>query len=159
MEWDEFVEQYYNPIFRFCFQILGSREEAEDLTQDTFFKAYKSFATLEKPESAKYWIYSIARNGCIDRKRWWKRILLQDTLSDELPANSGQPDLSITLRKLIQKLPQKQREVFVMRHWHGFSTEETARALGIDPGTVKSHLKRAIDKLKRQLSSDNQGPE
>ena len=155
MQWDEFVENFYSPIYRFCFHILGSREEAEDLTQETFLKAFKNFSSINKQDSAKYWIYSIARNGCIDRKRWWKRLLLQDATTEEIAAPGREPDISLTLSKLIAALPQKQREVFILRHWHGFSTEEVAEFLKIDGGTVKSHLKRAVDKLKAQLE-DNQ---
>ena len=157
MNWDEFVEQYYAPIYRFCYHILGSREEAEDLTQDTFFKAYRSFSSITKQESVRSWIYSIARNGCIDRKRWWKRFLPREPEGEELQAPASSPDLSMTLSKLIQALPLKQREVFVLRHWHGFSTREVADFLRIDEGTVKSHLKRAVDKLKSQLSDNQAG--
>ena len=155
MNWDEFVAEYYAPIYRFCFHILGSREEAEDLPQDTFFKAYKSFSSVTKQESIRSWIYSIARNGCIDRKRWWKRFLPASHEVEDLRSTPESPDLSMTLSKLVSALPQKQREVFVLRHWHGFSTSEVADFLKIDEGTVKSHLKRAVDKLKVQLT-DNQ---
>ena len=68
--------------------------------------------------------------------------------------NPSQSELGMTLHKLVARLSQRQREVFILRHWHGFSTEETAEQLGLNCGTVKSHLKRAIDHLKHELASE-----
>jgi len=154
INWEQFVEEYYQRIYRYCYQFLGRASEAEDVTQETFLKAYRSRSTLKDSSARSAWIYSIARNSCLDKKRWWQRYfrVLEDvdTSSPETPGY----ELTLTLRKLILDLPHKQREVFILRHWHQFSTKEAADLLGIQEGTVKSHLKRAVEKLKAALLKD-----
>jgi RNA polymerase sigma-70 factor (ECF subfamily) len=151
-EWQNLVNDYYAAIYRYSYQFLGTQDEAQDATQQTFLKAFRSFSTLKQQSSEKSWLYSIARNVCIDRKRWWRTWLSASaTSSEDRPAPARSPELSVTLKKLIGDLPERQREVFILRHWHDFSTTETAQMLGLDEGTVKSHLKRAIDKLRCSL--------
>jgi len=150
-EWEEFVHRYYQDIYSFCFHFSGNQHDAEDATQATFLKAWSKFSTLRDRNAARGWLYSIARNSCLDQCRWWKRFLgFKNHLSNEHQTD-GDSDLARTLETLIAALPLKQREVFILRHWHGFSTEETANMLGIKVGTVKSHLKRAIDSLRQKI--------
>ena len=153
--WEEIVSNYYDAIYRYCYQFHGNRADAEDATQQTFVKAYQSLPTLQSESALKSWLYSIARNICIDRKRRIKKFfaLLPMIKSDDIiePQLSG---LSKGLLNHIQALPIKQREVFILRHWHDFSTDEVANMLSISNGTVKSHLKRAIDKLRAALEPE-----
>jgi RNA polymerase sigma-70 factor, ECF subfamily len=157
MDWNSIIEDYYDRIYAYCFQFLGSPADAEEATQDTFLKAYRSRTKLKQASSIKSWIYSIACRTCIDRKRWWKRQLnflnLNLSAGDQPPAEAAapNPDLKLFLRDLISNLPAKQKEVFLLRHWHNFSTAETAALLGISAGTVKSHLSRAVDNIKSEI--------
>lgn len=149
--WERFVYEYYQDIYSFCFQFTGNQHDAEDATQATFLKAWNKFSTLQDQSAARGWLYSIARNSCLDQCRWWKRFLgFKKTLPVEHNI-SGDSDLARHLEKLIAALPLKQREVFILRHWQGFSTRETASLLGISSGTVKSHLKRAVDSLRKDI--------
>jgi RNA polymerase sigma-70 factor (ECF subfamily) len=98
----------------------------------------------------------------IDKQRWWKRFGAKQDSSDlcDLKA-SAVNEPAIFILKHLAKLPLRQREVFVLRHWHGFSTTECAKLLNIGEGSVKSHLSRAVAGLKKALSenhilSDNQ---
>ncbi|RMG41731.1 MAG: RNA polymerase sigma factor [Candidatus Dadabacteria bacterium] len=150
--WSDFVENYYQPIYGYCYQFLGSHAEAEDAVQQAFLKAYKKRSKLRNQTQLKSWVYSIARNVCIDRLRWWKRTRLV-VAQLETPEINENNELVMTIKKLLARLPARQREVFILRHWHGFSTEEAAELLGISTGSVKSHLKRAIDKLKKELKT------
>lgn len=154
--WDEFVEEYYERIFNFCRQFLGDYEEARDVTQQVFSKCFVSLTSLRDKQSEKAWVYSVARNCCIDRKRWYKRYLHWFSTDNEAQARTNSnSDLQLTLRELISTLPRQQREVFILRHLQDFSTEETARLLKISESTVKTQLKRAVDKLKHALQSDD----
>lgn len=146
--WEKLVEGYYERIFSYCCQLLGSKDEALDATQEAFVKAFSSYPKLQDVTKEKAWFYTIARNCCFDRRRWWKRF----SLTEVEPSKFYDDELSLEIQQLILKLPLKQREIFVLRHWHGFSTEETAKMLRIHEGTVKSQLKRAVDSLKNQLS-------
>lgn len=151
--WNELVEQYHARIFGFCWQILGSRHEAEDAAQDCFYKAYKARRTLQAGGSVKSWLYAIARNACLDRKRWWRRWRIQLDWDSPSEGFANDSALFVELRQMIAALPARQKEVFVLRHWHGFSTVETAALLGTSEGTVKSHLSRAVAKLKQEISA------
>ena len=151
-EWSELVEKYYDSIYRFCYQMSSNAADAEDATQLTFLKAFQKRATLKDVASERAWFYQIARNTCIDRIRKAKRFLLSFSQDHE---PSYTPHLSFIgkgLKRKIDALPEKQRDVFILRHLHDFSTEETADFLGISNGTVKTHLKRAVDRLKSELT-------
>lgn len=142
--WEKIVEETYEEIYRFSLRMLNSPEDARENTQDTFLRAFRSLKGDEPQTQVRQWLYTIARNSCIDRRRWWNRwrnFISQHAV--EVKGHESRVDW-----EPIFNLPQRQREVFILRHWHGFSTEETAQILGISDGAVKSHLKRAIGKLK-----------
>lgn len=151
--WHKLVHDHYRAIYAFAFQFLGKREDAEDVTQEVFLKAGEKFNTLLDAEKVKPWLYQIARNACIDRTRWYKRILLgSDADPAPLEMNS---DLLLgkTLLSAIQMLPRKQRAVFILRMLHDLSTDETARILSIQSGSVKSHLSRALLALQKNMNA------
>lgn len=150
--WVQFVEEYYPRIYAFCVQSLNSGAEGEDATQNVFLKAWSSWSSLRDYSKVKGWIYAIARNEIVDRARWWKRALSRIGRDPIEQPDVGDPDLVLSLRRLIGNLPVRQREVFILRHYHGFTTEETAALLGIDGGSVKSHLSRAIHSIRAELS-------
>ncbi len=153
MNFDLIVSDYYEAIYTFAYHLSRSREDAEDITQDTFLRAQRNLHQLKSPGLAKHWLYKIARNVFYDRKRSLKYFLgFIKSERDSPPSTSHEPELETILAQLIQRLPLRQREVFILRHWHEFSTEETARLLGISEGSVKSHLSRAILKLKDDLT-------
>jgi RNA polymerase sigma-70 factor, ECF subfamily len=154
--WERFVQSYYAPIRSFCFHYLGTREDAEDLVQEVFMKAYVARRARADVAKERSWIYAIARNACADRCRSWKRYARMLTWIEPRGHTRIESDLE-SIRRCVASLPRRQREVFILRHWHGFSTAETARLLSLDDGTVKSHLKRAIDTLKVKLSDQPDG--
>lgn len=149
------VELYYQRIYAYCYHFLGKRSEAEDATQEIFLKAMRCTDDIGDAAAFRFWIYRVARNHCIDRTRWWKRFLARAAEEGEIAdTRANQADLSELreeLRQFLLALPIRQRDVFILRHWHGFSTEETAKLLGISSGTVKSHLKRAVDAARATL--------
>ena len=152
MNWNEIIELYYDPIYGFCRQFLGGAAEAEDATQEVFFKAFKKQADLRDTKAAKAWLYSIARCECLDRTRWWRRLAVWRAAQPTAePRTEGLGELGRAVLEELANLPTRQREVFILRHWHGFSTKETAELLGISDGTVKSQLKRAVDTVKAAL--------
>ncbi|WKZ56169.1 MAG: RNA polymerase sigma factor [Bdellovibrionota bacterium] len=153
--WQELVEQLYDPIFRFAVHMLGSYEDAEDVTQQSFLKAFHSVHQLDDPTKAKAWLYAIARNQCHDHLRSLKRFFsLRALLPQERCIEMLSP-IGHELLRAIGSLPRMQREVFLLREWHDFSTVETAQLLGIAEGSVKSHLHRAKSALRQCLGEQN----
>lgn len=161
--WEEIVEELHQPIYRYCMHLLRNTSTAEDATQQAFLKAFQAKQQPSTLSETRLWLFTIARNVCHDQRRWWRRassfFVAQDT-SQPQGASYPQHDLRLVITEALQKLSTRQYEVFVLRHWHGLSTEETAQILKIDPGSVKSHLKRAVDRLQNELGgtsvNDNQ---
>lgn len=157
---DYLIQTYYDAILKFTYHYLGNPEDARDVTQETFLRATLALNTSQLISNERAWLYAIARNLCADRKRSWRRFLdFLDRRSiwgtNTPPSHCDVLELSLTIRQLVKALPLRQREVFILRHWHDFSTEETARLLQVDTGTVKSHLSRAVATLKKALLSDD----
>jgi RNA polymerase sigma-70 factor (ECF subfamily) len=154
-------------VFRLCQRMLGDSDEAGSATQDVFLKAYqawsRSAAELEDPSR---WVTRIAVNTCLDRlrsRRWqfWRRRPEGD--DEELilaMAPSAEPDgearvfareIGARLAEALERLSPRQRAVFVLRHFEDLSLEEIAAQLGLDVGTVKAHLARAVARLREEL--------
>lgn len=154
-------------IFRLCQRMLGDSDEAGSATQDVFLKAYqawnRSAAELEDPSR---WATRIAVNTCLDRlrsRRWqfWRK--RPDGNDEELilaMTPSGEPDgeaqvfareISARLSAALERLSPRQRAVFVLRHFEDYPLDEIAAQLGLDVGTVKAHLARAVARLREEL--------
>ena len=159
-EWDRLIADNYDDIYAFTWRLLGNAADAKDVTQKTFLKAYTSWPTKLAQklsgegarEGARRWLFTTARHSCIDLRRWWNRWRhLGAARADDLQPRSPSANADWGVEDLLSLLPVRQREVFILRHWHEFSTEETANILGISTGTVKSHLARAIERLRREF--------
>lgn len=154
-------------IFLLCQRMLGESDEAGSATQDAFFKAYRALERNENPpdEPAK-WLTRIAVNTCLDRlrsRRWqfWRRRPNQEDEALILAmAPSGSPDaedhlfarqIAGRLAAALDRLSARQRAVFTLRHYEDHSLEEIATVLGLDVGTVKAHMARAVVKLREEL--------
>jgi RNA polymerase sigma-70 factor (ECF subfamily) len=154
-------------IFLLCQRMLGESDEAGSATQDAFFKAYRALERNDTPpDDAAKWLTRIAVNTCLDRlrsRRWqfWRRRPTQE--NEELilaMAPSGSPDaedhlfarqIAGRLAAALDKLSARQRAVFTLRHYEDHSLEEIATVLGLDVGTVKAHMARAVVKMREEL--------
>ncbi len=154
-------------VFLLCLRMLSDADEADSAAQDAFFKAYQS---LEKQscdvDDPARWLTRIAVNTCLDRLRskrwlfWRKRPGAEDEATILAMAAAPEPDAEDRMfalevgRRLaagLACLSDRQRAVFTLRHYEDRSLDEIARILGLDVGTVKAHLSRALTKLRREL--------
>jgi RNA polymerase sigma-70 factor (ECF subfamily) len=160
-------------IFALCYRFLQDRDEADTATQDTFIKAYKVFrdpGARELEEPGK-WLTRVAVNTCLDRVRsrswkFWKRrpnaadeeLVLATTASREPSAEDRlfAREIEQRLAAALERLSPRQRAVFVLRHYEDKRLDEIAEILGLDNGTVKAHMARALAKL-RELLKDLYG--
>lgn len=153
--WETLITQYYEEIYRFSFRFLGNAEDAADITQETFLAAYQRGDANRDEDGIRAWLYVTARNRCIDRhrslKRWTQRVKAL-VRPEAAPSPEDGSDL---VQKLLERLPRRQREIFILRHWHGFSTRGVAELLSITEGAVKSHLSRAVEKMKEMLKRED----
>ena len=159
------VLRYQRQVYSLAFRMLGNAEDAGDLVQDTFLRAYNALASFRQDASFLTWLYKIASNLCIDhlRSRKAKGALSLDVELEEgrepaADARSSAPEdraireaVNEVLHQAILNLPEKYRLVVVMRHLQDMSVEEIGRVLELPTGTVKTHLFRAREMLRGRL--------
>jgi RNA polymerase sigma-70 factor (ECF subfamily) len=164
------VEMTSTQVYRMMVRILGDQQDAEDVLQETYIKAFRSLPDFEGRSSVTTWLYRIAVNEALMlvRKRKPQAISIDDNASFDAEAESDA--LEITdfcclpegellssesrrfLDQTVQNLPENLRVVFVMRDQEGLSIQETAQALDLSESNVKTRLLRARLQLRQELS-------
>lgn len=155
-------------IYALCQRFLNDRDEADSATQDVFLKAYQAL----KRDDAKdlddpaRWLTRIAVNTCLDRlrsRKWqfWRRrpspedektiLAMAPSLAPEAEDHYFAGEIGARLLASLERLSPRQRAVFLLRHFEEMSLEEIGAALGLDVGTVKAHMFRAVAKLREDL--------
>lgn len=162
------IERHQQHIFNLCFRMLQRFEEADDATQDTFLKAYRSLKRFRGDASLKTWLCRIARNECLNRLRHER----MDPLDERLTAEGGfqladstpsplelieQQEIQSTVHAAINELPPSYRLVITLFHLDGLSYEEISQVMEIPMGTVKTHIFRARRLLKSKLQAFVEG--
>ena len=143
------VERLRAPLIGYIAGLLGVRDDAEDLAQETFMIAWQKIGGLRIPARVNAWIYRIAHNLTVKRP---KEIRTQP-LAEDPPSRSGsrQDERSMALLGAVARLGEPHREVISRKHFAGYSGDDIARQLGIPAGTVRSRLSRAYTELRVML--------
>lgn len=159
----EELMSYKEIVFQICLGFSKNPWDAEDLTQDVYLKAFRNIHSLSDPCFLKEWLFKIARNTCFDfgRKLRIRRIFQlkskgetqEDRTPESLVAYGEQLQV---LKKAVNQLPEKHKEVFVLREYGNLSYQEIAAVLGIKNGTVMSRLKRARQAVINQTKEEVQ---
>ena len=145
---EELVEQYENTLFRAALAILGDVQEAEDAVQDTFLRYLEKRPELRDRDHEKAWLLKVTANRCKSLLRTRKRHPAVELLDIyPVPEEEG----SRELMEAILTLPANQRSAVHLHYYEGYTSEEIGAILGQRPGTVRSHLSRARDALRRYL--------
>ncbi|HEY9084631.1 MAG TPA: sigma-70 family RNA polymerase sigma factor [Candidatus Tyrphobacter sp.] len=150
------VERYDRAVYHLAYRTLHDPEEARDVAQEAFFKAYRSLRTFRAGARFSTWIFSIAYHACCDRLNRRRRYSAQEIQdrADSAPGPDHQVialDEAQRLRDAIEALPEKYRTVITLYHLQERQYEEIARVLDLPMGTVKTHLFRAKEQLRRTL--------
>ena len=154
----ELVDRYQDRIFGVAVRLVGDRDVAADVAQDTFLRAYRSLKSFRPEARFAPWIYKIAVNLCLDERR--TRAVrpvaeLDDNLVDREPSPERQTETMELRRELlsaIESLPPKYRAAVVLRHIQDLPYEDIAEALGVPLGTVKTWLFRGRELLQTRLA-------
>ena len=161
--WETLMRAHQQPVFRLAYLFTGDPDEAEDVTQETFIRAFHSIHRFDPSRSFKPWILSIAANLARNRLRGFKRYLaaLQGVARREpgpvlrqSPVPAAAEDAQEVWRSA-RKLSQEDQEVLYLRYFLELTEEETSAALDIPLGTVKSRLHRASGRLRARLEQEN----
>jgi RNA polymerase sigma-70 factor, ECF subfamily len=148
----QLVESYQKPVYNLCYRMLGNAEDAEDASQETFLRAYKSMRRYDRSRPFSTWLLSIAAHYCIDqiRKRRMTVVSIEDLPVPDLPdhalgleATVGLKEQQRRVRALLENLDATDRAAVIMYYWYDFSYEEISRALSLTESAVKSRLHRA----------------
>ena len=150
------VERYDRAVYHLSYRTLRDVEEARDATQEAFFKAFRSLRTFKPGAKFSTWIFAIAYHACCDRLNRRKHFTGEE-LPERADAGPGPEaqvialDEASRLRTAIDALPEKYRTVITLFHLQGKQYEEIATVLDLPMGTVKTHLFRAKEHLRRLL--------
>jgi len=167
---DEFVARFAGPIYAFGMKFCGEREDARDVLQDTLLQAYRSLRDLEHAEAMTSWLYRVAANACLMKRRKGKfeperEISLEELLPGpgddarvQIPDPASLPyddavraETKARVQKAIGDLPAAYRIVLVMRDMEQLKTQEVAAALGLEISAVKMRLHRARLMIRKTL--------
>ena len=160
---DMLVGRWERKVQGAIYRLVGPGEDVRDLSQETFFKAYRGLGTFKKEARFSSWLYQIALNVCRDRMRRGrgKSYVSFDELSEgrEAGTESGPSaldliearDLSRQVAAAVAALPEEQREVVVLKEYQGLTFIEIAAALDVPLSTVKTRLYRGLGQLRQQL--------
>jgi RNA polymerase sigma-70 factor (ECF subfamily) len=164
------VREYEKSVFNLALRMSGNREDALDISQDSFLKVYNSLHSFRGESKFSVWLYRIVSNTCLDflreRKRRAEVPLVRgddegEAEQTEIPDESLAPEALLerkltheALRRGLESLPEDQRKILLLREIQGFSYEEIAEILSLESGTVKSRIFRARKKLCEFLLED-----
>lgn len=150
------MQRYGTALLTFTCRIVGDKQLAEEIIQDTMLKVWQQAALFRMNGHLKAWLYKVARNNAIDYKRR-KRPVVEE-LGPTLPAVSQRPEreaerawLADRIESALMELPAVYREVVELRYYHQFDYQEISTVLQIPVGTVKSRISYALKRLPRLL--------
>lgn len=159
-----FVDRYKHQVYALAYDLTGNHHDAEDVSQEVFVRVHRSIGRFRGDAKLSSWLHRITVNANIDRVRRKRPDLMDHEGLEREHAASERADrgdvaheaaMSIAaehVEKALDDLPDQQRTVFVLRHYHDLPLREIAESLGVTDGTVKSSLFRAVRTLRERLS-------
>jgi RNA polymerase sigma-70 factor (ECF subfamily) len=156
---DQLVLRYQRDIYRLCYRYVNNHDDANDLAQEVFLKAWRAIGRFRGDSAFSTWLYRIAVNACLNF-RASRRPQVQD-----LPETLADPDAGAAVRMeaadearrvraAVSQLPEKQRATLILRVYHELTHEEVAEILGSTVGTVKANFFHALGNLRKLMSEE-----
>ena len=172
---EQLLLKYQTPIYNLCLRMTGNPEDAADMTQEAFLKAWRSLSSFQFESSFSTWLYRLASNTCLDYLRSLKRrsqcsLTVEDDEGEEqvldVPDDAPTPEEALLsaeeharLVYALSQLDASQRQIITLRVVNDLSYAEIAEILDVKEGTVKSRLARARDNLRKKLLQIGNKPE
>ena len=168
-DFEKLVTAYEKNVYNIALRMVGDPDDAADMTQETFIKAYRALSSFRGDSKFSSWLYRIASNVCLDFLRSRSRhpqvslstVDEDDRATFELPDMRQNPEEQLmkklgmeAVRRGLEQLPEQQRQILVLRELGGLSYAELAQTLGLEEGTVKSRIFRARKRLCALLLRD-----
>lgn len=156
---DLLVERHRRQIYQLCYRFVGHHEEASDLAQDVFVRAYRSLRGFKRRSAFATWLYRIGVNVCLNRvsaktPRFEPLDSIDRVDARGEPADAGlmRQETTARVREAIARLPPKQRATLILRAYHELPHEEIANVLGGSVGAVKANFFHALANLRKLLN-------
>ena len=153
---DLLVERYQRDVYRLCYRYLGNHEDANDMAQEAFLKAYRGLHSFRGDSAFSTWLYRIAVNACLNFRAARKPA---EELPEGLPDRRAPASERLVLeekqqrvRAAVGRLPEKQRATLILKIYHDLTHEEVAKILGSTVGTVKANLFHALGNLRKLVA-------
>ena len=157
---DVIVERHRRTVYQVCYRFLGNHEDASDLAQDVFVRAFKGLRNFKGDSSLSTWLYRVGVNACLNKLAVKRPPMAPIDAAPQVDGRAVDPlaeivrdERALVVRAAIRKLPPKQRATLVLRVYQELSHEEIARVLGSSVGAVKANFFHALGNLKRLLQS------
>jgi RNA polymerase sigma-70 factor, ECF subfamily len=165
---NQLVVRWERPIYALAYRVIGREEEARDVVQETFLRAFRGIRNFRGQAKFSSWIYRIALNLCRDWIRRERRAPLVPTpegvdlielAAEHEPAESiedlvARHDMSRVVARAMAKLPDEQRTAIILKEYHGMTFQEIAELQGVPLSTVKTRLYQGLIVLRRQLQQE-----
>lgn len=154
--------KHHSEIYAYLVRMVRDADLAADLTQDAFVKAYRAYATLQKDENARAWLYQIAHRVALDEIRHRKIVRMVPWTGESRGAAPSAEHLAMELRlsgpleRALDRIPQRQRDALLLAEVHDLSGLELAAALGVSHVAARAILTRARESLRRALAAEQE---
>ena len=155
---DGIVRRHQRHVYQLCYRFVGSHEDAADLAQDVFVRAYRALGGFKGESAFTTWLYRIGVNVCLNRKalKTPRFATLDDvepvTTAERADAALLRAERAARVRAAVARLPRKQRATLILRAYHDLPHDEIARILGSSVGAVKANFFHALANLKKLLT-------
>ncbi len=142
-------------LYGIAYSILGDHAEAEDALQDAMLKAWRSWASVRNEDARQAWLTRICVNHCINRRRTQRRrgASVPTDARDQAPVDPRFGGRLLDLDRSYRRLSPKQRAAIFLHYHHGYSIEECARLMTCRPGSVRTHLARALGTMRQEMAN------
>jgi RNA polymerase sigma-70 factor (ECF subfamily) len=163
------VDLYKDKIYHHAYRMLGNKQEAEDVTQDTFLRLFNNLHRYDETQKFSTWIFRICTNLCIDRLRKRKPTYSLDAEVEGgegndyyamMPSNEDTPEKQVivsetqrSIRKAIEAMPEKYKSIVVLRYLQDLSLQEISDVLDMPVTTIKTRLHRGREFLRKKLEA------
>jgi len=158
---DVLVERHQRQVYRLCYRFVGSHEDASELAQDAFVRAYRALPKFERTSKFSTWLHRITVNVCLNRLALKRPAhqALDDSSAIRAPGETAdaavlREERAARVRAAIAQLPKKQRATLILRAYHDLPHEEIAGILGSSVGAVKANFFHALANLKKRLTNE-----
>jgi RNA polymerase sigma-70 factor, ECF subfamily len=153
-EMEDLVRGESRRLYSIAFSILQDASEAEDAVQETLISAWRRWSWAAGTNPTASWLTRVCVNQCLNRRRTrLRQMRLAETAASHDPWQDVRPPTDLDLTRAYAQLSKQQRAAVALHYFHGYTLDECANLLGTRPGTVRSHIARALATLRREVAA------